>query len=245
MASGRPSVTDVAAIGVFEGLGPEALYDCANIAVRRELPRGLVVFRQGEPCVRFQALLSGRVRISQAGQEGELALMRFVGKGEPFGSFGMFVDGNYPAEATTVEASVELSWTKPDFLELTNRHPTIIRNLVTVAARRLATLQERLREITTLTAKQRVASALLRLAQENSGGPALEPLAIPWPLTRNDVASISGTAVYTASRIMAAWERGGIIATVGKRISIRSAADLVNAGDTADVKADRRATQRP
>ena len=121
MVSAAVSAGELATIGIFEGLSPEAMADCATLATRRTLPARRIVFGQGEPSARFQVLVSGRIRICQTGRDGGLALMRMIGPGEPFGSFGMFVDGCYPAEATTSAPSVELSWSKADFLHLLER----------------------------------------------------------------------------------------------------------------------------
>lgn len=226
MVSTAASAADVAAIGVFQGLAPEALSDCAALAVRRALPARRIVFSQGEPSVRFQALVSGRIRIAQTGRDGGLALIRLIGPSEPFGSFGMFVDGCYPAEATTIEPSIELSWSKADFLRLLNRYPVMANNVITLAARRLGELQERLREIITLPAEQRIANALLRLSHVHGRGDAQGPLDIACPLTRKDIAALSATSIYTASRVMTGWERAGIVATAGKRVTIRSTVKL-------------------
>jgi CRP/FNR family transcriptional regulator, nitrogen oxide reductase regulator len=67
---------------------------------------------------------------------------------------------------------------------------------------------------------------LLRLAgkygqrQDDSG------VEIPWPLSRRDIGAVSGTALYTASRILASWERTGILATTRRRIKIAMPAEL-------------------
>lgn len=220
------SVADVAAIGVFQGLTPEALSDCAGLAVRRALPARRIVFSQGEPSVRFQALASGRIRIAQTGRDGGLALIRLIGPSEPFGSFGMFVDGCYPAEATTIESSIELSWSKADFRQLLERHSALAVNVIALAARRVAELQERVREITTLPADHRIANALLRLSRTYGREYADGRLEIAWPLTRKDIAALSATSLYTASRMMTRWERAGIVTSAGKRISINSISRL-------------------
>jgi CRP/FNR family transcriptional regulator, nitrogen oxide reductase regulator len=233
MMATRTSAQEVAAIGTFQGLGAEALEECANLAVRRPLAAGRVVFGQGEPGTRFHALLSGWIRISQAGRDGGQALMRFVGPSEPFGSFGMFADGCYPAEATAVADSIELSWSEAHFRQLVERHPAIAINLLRLAAGRLAELQDRLREITTQPAEQRIASALLRLAARNGRRLEQGGIEIAWPLSRKDIAAVAATALYTASRIMARWERKGIVASSRRRVSIRSPGELARIGDTA------------
>lgn len=226
MVLAAASAADVAAIGVFEDLTREALADCARLALRRALPARQIVFSQGDPSARFQALVSGRIRISQTGAEGGLALIRLIGPGEPFGSFGMFVDGCYPAEAMTITPSVELSWAKADFLQLLKRHPTVALNLIAVAARRLGEMQERLRELATMSAEHRIANALLRLSRNHGHESGNGRLEIAWSLTRKDIAALSATSVYTASRVLTGWERAGIITTAGKRIWINSVPKL-------------------
>lgn len=230
MVAVHASAAEVAAIGVFEGLSPEALEDCAAHAVRRVLPTRRTVFRQGERCERFQALLSGCIRISQSGRDGGLALMRFVGPGEPFGFFGMLVDGCYPAEASTLATSIELSWSKGDFHQLIGRHASVVVGLTTLAARRLADLQERLREITTLRAEERIANALVRLARAQGRQLADGGLEIAWPVTRKDVAALSATSLYTASRVLSRWERDGLIRSAAKQVTINSVSNLRHIG---------------
>lgn len=226
----RASADDVAGIGIFAGLDVAALHECADPATRRTLPNGRSIFNQGDPCVRFQALLAGCIRISQTGPEGGLALLRFVGAGEPYGSFGLFVDGTYPGEAVTVTPAIELSWSRAHFRELIERYPAIAINLVELAARRLAELQERLRELTTLPAEQRIARALLRLVHTHGCPRADGRIEVPWPLRRKDVATMSATALYTVSRVMTRWERAGVLASDQKRVSIGSPAALKQIG---------------
>ena len=231
MASGKVSAAEVETIGVFAGLSSQALNECASLAVRRTLPAGRIVFSQGAPGARFHALLSGSIRISQAGRDGGQAMTRFVGPGKPFGGFGMFADGCYPAEATTVADAVELSWSEAHFRQLMERHPSIATNLLVLAARRLAELQDRLREMATQPAEQRIASALLRLADQNGCPLDDGSVEIAWPLARRDIAAMSATALFTASRIMARWERHGIIGSAGRRVAIRAFPELTRIAD--------------
>lgn len=206
-------------ISVFADLPPQALNECAGTAVRRPLLKGESIFHQGDQPVRFHALLSGWVRILQAGTDGELSVIRFVGPSELFGSLAMFTGRGYPADATAATDSIELSWSEAHLRKLIDRHPQIAVNLVGIAAGRLAEMQERVREISTQRAEQRIANALLRLAQiEKQQGDA--PMSISVPLVRKDVAALAGTTLYTASRVMSAWERRGILAPSGRRISI-------------------------
>jgi CRP-like cAMP-binding protein len=229
--SSRAVAADAATIEIFKGLPPEALEECASLAVRRTLPPRQVVFGQGERCTRFQALLSGWLRISQAGRDGGQALMRFTGPGEIFGAFAIFGDHFYPAEAVTLSECEELSWSELHIRQLMASYPPLAMNMLSLAARRLGELQERLREIATQKAEQRIANALLRLSDKASQRFADGSVEIAWPLTRRDVASLSATTLCTASRILAQWERRGLVASGRARIAIRSPRELGRIGE--------------
>lgn len=233
MAAGVPpiAVQELEAIDVFAGLSAPQLEDCARWASRRQFAKGDLIFHQGGRPARFHAIVSGWVRILQAGPDGELSVIRFVGPGEIFGAFALFTENGYPADATTAVASVELSWSESQLRQLIELYPRIAMNLVGVAARRLSELQERFREVSTQRAEQRIANALLRIARLGNGTMDRTPVEIPLLLTRKDVAALSATTLHTASRVMAAWERRGLLTSTGRRLSIRLPAELARLGD--------------
>src|SRR3546814_13582469 len=90
-------------------LPPAVLNDVAALARTRPLPRGLRIFDQGELAGRAHALLSGGVRITQSGSDGEEILVRFIGPSEIFGCVPVLTDGLYPADATAIVDANELS----------------------------------------------------------------------------------------------------------------------------------------
>lgn len=216
---------ELAAMELFVGLPATALADVAARGHVRRLSRETVLFTQGAAAERCHALIAGRVRISQSGQGGGQVVVRFVGPGEMFGTMALFTGRRYPAEAVTVVESVEISWTEAALLELIHQHPRVALNLVRVAGARLRELQERLRELATEPVEQRIAHVLLRLAAAGSEDPAAAT-AIDFPLTRQDVAAMCGSTLYTASRILKAWERAGYITTRRRHLSIRNLAQL-------------------
>ena len=66
-------------------------------------------------------------------------------------------------------------------------------------------------ELATQAVEQRVAAALLRMANQ-SGRKTAEGIEIAFPVTRADIAEMTGTTLHTVSRLLAAWERDGIVA---------------------------------
>ncbi len=215
----RVSDGQLADMELFASLTAQALADVAARGRVQALAAGTTLFVQGAPADRCHAVLSGRIRITQSGEEGGQLIVRFVGPSEMFGTVALFTDRRYPATAVTVIETVEISWTEPDLLALIHRYPQIALNLVQTVGARLREVQERLREVATQRVERRIAHALLRLASRASSSRA-ESAEIAFPLTRQDVAELCGATLYTASRVLKGWEREGYIATRRSRLAI-------------------------
>ncbi|MGH6681027.1 MAG: Crp/Fnr family transcriptional regulator [Bradyrhizobium sp.] len=211
---------------LFQGLPSTALDTVAAVARVRRLAKDLRVFSQGDEEVRAHALIRGGVRISQSGSDGAQVVIRFIGPGEIFGAVSLFTDGRYPADAITMSETLEASWSEAELLELMARFPQIAINVIHIIGKRLQEVQERVRELATQRADRRVAHAVLRLARQ-AGHSTVDGTAIEFPLRRKDVADISGTTLHTASRILTAWEKAGLLVTNNQHLTIRQPAELL------------------
>lgn len=216
-----PAPGAIASLALLDNLTPAALQDAMVAASIRTLPRGTRIFDQGEPNERAHALLTGSVRISQTGSDGNEVVIRFIGPGEIFGSVAIYTDRKYPADATAMVDSIEVSWSRGDLLALMERHSKIATNMIGIVGQRLAELQERVRELAAHRTDRRVAHTLLRLLRQ-AGHPVAGGTEIGFPLRRKDIADISGTTLYTISRILTSWERGGLLFSRNQRLVICS-----------------------
>lgn len=210
----------LARIDLFLGLEPAALTEVARHGQLQRVTKGTLLFAQGAPADRCHALIEGRMRIAQSGAEGDQIIVRFVGPGETFGTVALFTDRRYPAEATAVVDSIEISWPEATLLELIKRHPQIALNLVKIVGSRLREAQERLRETATQRVDQRIAHALLRLVHRDATQDSKGKAAIEFPVTRQDLAEMCGATLYTVSRVLTAWEKAGYITTRRKQLTI-------------------------
>lgn len=211
---------------LFRGLSGAALDTVLATARVRRLPKDLCVFNQGDDGVRAHAVIEGSVRIAQSGSDGAHVVIRFIGPGEMFGTVALFTDGRYPADAIASSETLEASWSKAELLELMARYPQISINVIQVIGKRLQEVQDRVRELATQRAERRVAHAVLRLARQ-AGHSTADGMAIEFSLRRKDVADISGTTLHTASRILTAWEKAGLLITNNQRLTIRQPAELL------------------
>jgi CRP-like cAMP-binding protein len=214
-----PQPHDLSNSDLFRDVPDKGLSDAVRCAVVRHLPKGTTVFAQDQRADRARALLAGRIRIAQSGSEGEQLLVRFVGPGEIFGTIGLFTGHVYPAQATTVLDSTEISWSESALLALIEHYPRIAINLVKITGERLREVEERLRELATQRVECRIARLLLRLAGQ-AGQNTDDGTAIDFPLSRKDVADMCGANLHTVSRTLTVWEKTGWIETSQQRITI-------------------------
>ncbi len=222
----------LAAMELFQDLSPAALEEVMAAARVRRLSKQIRIFDQGDPAERAYALIDGSVRISQSGSDGAQVVIRFIGPGEMFGTVALFTNRQYPAEATTLSNALMISWSETDLLALLRRHPQIALNVIRIIGKRLKEAQERMRELATQSVERRVAHAVLRLAQQ-AGRKTVDGTAIEFPLRRKDVADFSGTTLHTASRILTAWEKAGLLVSNNQRLTLRKPSDIqLIAGDT-------------
>lgn len=227
MSSGITLAPQVlASVELFVGLSTTALQEVAASARVRRLIKETRIFEQGDAAERGYALIEGSVRILQSGRDGEQVVVRFIGPGETFGTIALFTDRRYPAEARTLTDALEVSWTDAELLHLMGRHPLIGINIIRIIGERLQEVQERVRELSTQRVEQRVAHAVLRLARQ-AGNSTVAGTAIEFPLRRKDVADISGTTLHTASRILTAWERAGLLVSDHQRLMIRNPSEIL------------------
>lgn len=216
----------LAAMGLFRGLMAAALEAVAASARVRRFSKDSLIFNQGDDSVRAHAVVEGGVRIAQSGSDGAQVVIRFVGPGEMFGTVSLFTDGRYPANAVTVCETLGASWSEPELWELMRCHPQIAINVIRIIGKRLQEVQDRVRELATQRAERRVAHAVLRLARQ-AGHSTIGGTVIEFPLRRKDVANIAGTTLHTASRILSAWEKAGLLTSHKQRLTLRNPSGIL------------------
>lgn len=213
-------------VPMFQGLDDAALDEVLRMAERRRVRRGETVFRQGDPARAFYVLVEGRLKVTQVTPEGQQVVVRFIGPREMFGCVVVSGGQRYPGTATATVDSVAVGWPQATTRELMRRHPQIALNALGTVGSRLQEAQSRVRELSTERVEQRIAHALLRLA-EQAGRPIAEGVEIEFPLSRQDVAEMTGTTLHTVSRTLSHWESAGIVRSGRQRVVIRNAPALM------------------
>jgi len=215
---------------LFGGLTEDELRLVTSLARERRLRRKGVFFREGDKPCALHLLLTGEVTLKQASVDGQEVIVRLVGAGEAFALASALEGATYPVTAEALRASHALVWDQPAVQELLNRIPSVSRNALAVLLRRIRELEQRFREVATERVAQRLARTLLRLAR-HAGRKVEGGVLIDLPLSREELAQMTGTTLFTVSRCLAEWERQGLVEAGREKVLIRSTHGLVTVAE--------------
>jgi CRP-like cAMP-binding protein len=211
----------LATLPPFAGIDAPGLADIAAVAQPRRIARNETLFEQGAPANGYFLLLDGRLKIVQVTEDGQQIVVRFVGPGEPAGALAALGIPAYPASAIAVADSVALAWNAEEAGRLMQRFPGWAMSTSRAVGGRIQEAHTRIREISTERVERRIAHAILRLARQ-AGKPVEEGgLQIEFPLSRQDIAEMTGTTLHTVSRTLSAWEEAGYVEGGRQRIVIK------------------------
>ena len=197
---------------MFRRLSPP---DRERIAARtsvRQYPRGERIFSEGDPAEQFFVVATGRVKVFKMTPSGKDVILKIFGAGEPLGSVAVYEGWPFPASAVALEDTTCLTISRRDFFELLEQHPSLVRGLLAGLTMRLVELTNRLAELTGGRVEPRFARLFLKLGDE-VGRQDRRGLFIPMPLSRQELADMTGTTIETAIRIMSRWGKQSIVLT--------------------------------
>lgn len=217
----------------FADLSAEARAEVAAIAQPLQLAADATLFRQGDEAKRFFVVLDGRIKLVRTTPEGHQMLVRYAGPGDLVGCVPLFEGGDYPATASAALPSRLLAWDADHIDDLLARHPGIARNALRLLGHEIGELRQRLQELAAERVEQRIARALVRLVRQ--GGERIEEgVLIDFPVSRQDLAELTGTTLHSVSRVLSAWQERGIIDGGRRRIIIRRPHALVGLAEDLD-----------
>ena len=215
----------IAGLPPFRGLGPDQLAEVVGDARSARYPRDAVVFEQGAEAHSFFLMLDGYVRVARTTPDGAQVIVRYIGDGELFGIAAALGLTRYPATAAAAVDCVALIWPSNLWTQLATKFPSFAAGTYRTVGRRLEETQERLVELTTERVEQRIAHAILRLIDQ-SGHEIAGGIEIDFPLTREDIAEMTGTTLHTVSRVLSAWGEAGHVGGTRQRVVVRNAQGL-------------------
>jgi CRP-like cAMP-binding protein len=215
------------ASALFAGLEERECKEIVSCARARVFARDELLFTQGQPVRSLILLQSGSVKHTQLSSGGNEVLLWMSGTGdavnlEPESACG------HTCSARAVERCRVLVWEYNRLQGLLVQYPLIRKNISQILAGRLHELEERFREMATEKVAKRLAFTLLRLLKR-VGKPVRGGVEIS--LTREELAQMTGTTLFTISRVLSAWAEKGFVEPRRQGVVISNAKKLETIGD--------------
>lgn len=210
----------------FAGLEKTELARVLSEAHSSLFAKGDAFFREGERAQRFFVLLDGFLQVVRTTANGEQVIMRHFAPGEVFGIAPALNRDTYPASALAVADCVALHWPNKCWAEFADEVPMFVQNAHGAVGERLNDSQDRIVEMATEQVERRVARAVARLVQQ-AGKPSDRGIRINMPISRQDIAEMSGTTLHTVSRIFSSWADQGLVAVGRQKIEVLAAHKLI------------------
>jgi CRP-like cAMP-binding protein len=193
---------------LFTGLSSHECLEIALCARARTFARDELLFTQGQLARHLVMIQSGSVKLSQLSSNGSEVILWMTGSGELLGLPAGSLSCRHTCSARAMESCHALVWDYTRLQGLLTEYPQIGRNICQILSDRLTELQERFREMSTEKVPQRVALALLRLVKQ-VGKP--ENGGIEISLSREELAQMTGTTLFTISRLLSKWGEEGFV----------------------------------
>lgn len=222
-------------VAVFRGLDDAALADVLYQSTTHQIAKDGYFFMQGDPADRLFVLTEGRVRLFQITPDGQQVIIKLAAPWEMIG--GLAIVGTqedvYPVCCMAAEDSTALAWSNAMLAKLLKRYPQIAIHATRWMARHVKESQQLFTQMATERVEQRVARTLLRLVAQ-MGHKEADGIRLEFPITRQDLAEMCGTTIFSISRIFSQWEKQGLIEAGRERVTIKHPHGLVVIAD--DIK---------
>lgn len=204
---------------IFEGLPEPARQELISLMRPMEIESGSTIFREGMPAFGLYILCRGKVKLAKRTRAGHSQILKLLGPGEILGEKTMFDQETYTCYAKALEPSLLRFIPREEFLHFLRRYPDVALRLIERLCREAKVFGDRLVEISSRSAKERVARALVELAQA-FGEETADGWDIGFELPRGELAEMAGVSTETAIRVLSEFKERGSVALPGRRVVI-------------------------
>lgn len=200
-------------LAVFQDLSPREMEELNRITTMSTVPRGRVFYRPEETSEVLFILKEGRVQLYRISPEGKKLVITTLGPHTLFGEMALLGTKMHNTFAEAVEDCLICVMSRTDLERLILNKPQVALRILEITGKRLREAEERLENMAFKGIPARLASMLLRLAEEQ-GNDSITGL------THQDLAESVGTYRETATQVLNDLKSDGLIDIGRKRITI-------------------------
>ena len=197
----------------FLGLTEQDIAALSRRAVTRAFPKNTIILNEGDQTDSLYIIVSGRVKVFLANEEGKEIVLDTQGPGEYFGEM-VLDEGPRSASVMTLEPCRFQLIPKDDVKALLQSHPDFAMHLVRKLIWRGRVLTEHVKSLALKNVYERFSKLLNELSVPEDGKRVLEKL------SQQEMANRIGASREMINRIIKDLTTGGYITVEGPRIVI-------------------------
>jgi len=174
-----------------------------------------IIFREGEFSIFYYQIEQGQVKLNNYTENGKEFIQNIFSGGQSFGESLLFVDRPYPMNAIAIEDSTVLRLPKKRFMDLINSNPEVCLNVYKCLAERMYYKYMMLYNLSVPNPVMKLKQLLDYL---KSYYEVKSPYSFKVPMTRQQLASLTGLRVETVIRAIKSMEKDKILKIENRKI---------------------------
>jgi CRP-like cAMP-binding protein len=210
----------------FAGIGKQQVREIQAAAKIQKMPSGRVILMEGAPPSHLYLLKQGRAKFYRLAHDGVEVLLARLSPGDVFGLGSLMArPSRYIGTAETVGRCELLVWEQATIRGLARKYPRLSQNVLGMVLRYLSTHFDRLFDLVTCTAGERLSRVLVHLGMD-TGVPTDGGIEVH--VTNEELAALANVSPFTVSRLMSKWARRGALAKSRRKIIVYSPEKLLD-----------------
>lgn len=214
--------------GIFCSLEQAALTEVGQHKVTNVYKKGQTLFVQGNHPFGLFCISSGNIKVTKVGADGKESIVRVASAGDVLGHRSLFTDQYYMATATALEETKVCFLDKKFILKVMQEQPSVSMQVIEKLSTDMGKAESKLSSLHQKNVRERLAELLLLLKESHGELEEDGRIKINLKLTREEMATMIGTANETLIRFITEFKDAGLIEQEGKIIFIKNEEELLD-----------------
>ena len=174
-----------------------------------------VIFREGDQPVFYYQILKGKVKVNNYHEDGKEFIHNILGENNSFGEALLYIDKKYPMNAIALSECVMLHISKATFFQMMEENPELSQHLNSCLSHRIYSNMIMMQNLASGNPINKLKGILNYLKSYRD---CEDPYSYAIPLTRQQMADLTGLRVETVIRTLKKMESENILQIKDRKI---------------------------
>lgn len=214
-------------LSVFSDLPDEELNQITAAKGCNYYKKGQTIFFEGNNAHGIYCVHKGKIKMHKLGLDGKEQIIRFAKDGDVIGYRAMLSNESYSLSASVLEDTSVCYLPKETLINLIQEDPKFSLRLMEMTCKEMGKASRTITNLAQKPVRERLAEIILIL-KETFG--LREDGSIDVTLTREEIASLVGTATESCIRLLSEFKKDQLIGLEGKKIFVLDVNGLIKTG---------------